>query len=185
MALRESAMVSLLKYNWRDVRLFRDAMTHIKAVHDVLDIGPGIRPQSLVPCNEQICVEPHGEYADALRESGYRVIQAPAPGAFTLFDDCVDTVVLLDVIEHMDKGDGRETIRQSCERARQQVVIFTPFGFMKQSGGDKSDAWGMNGQRWQEHRSGWVPSEFIGWKIFADSRFAEGHAAFMAIWDHP
>lgn len=177
------AGVGVIPNDWRDIPLFVKAKPHVRDVVTVLDVGAGLRPQSLVTCREHICIEPHAEYADELEAAGLKVIRDAAPRVLDFFDTPVDTVVMLDVIEHMDKADGLDTIRRACGLARHQVIVFTPLGFMPQSGGEESDAWGMHGQQWQEHKSGWTPEDFPGWLHLVDEHFAPGHAAFVAIWN--
>lgn len=148
----------------------------------VLDVGAGIRPQVLIKAEKHVCVEPHQEYADWLRSNGYDVLQSTAIDALSKASD-LDTVVMLDVIEHMEKSEGLEVLRICREKAA-QIVVFTPLGFCDQhyQDGDK-DAWGMNGTYWQTHRSGWTPDDFKGWTIHEDANFhGERGGAFFAIW---
>ena len=149
--------------------LFREAAPHIVLGRRIVDVGPGIRPQPFYLAKHHLCIEPHGEYADWLRERGYPVLEGRAidllPGVAP-----ADVVFFLDVIEHMEKEEGLECVRLAREKAR-QVVIYTPLGFKEQSyaPGDK-DAWGLNGTHWQTHRSGWEPREFPGARIIADGQ---------------
>ena len=177
--LSESGSDVILPNEWRGVRILEQARAAIKPVDTVLDVGAGIRPQSIVPCARQVCMEPHYEYAAILLHAGYKTVYAAAPRGFDYVRDAIDTVVLLDVIEHMTKDDGALTIRRSLEIARVQVVVFTPLGFLAQSG----DAWGLRGDVWQQHRSGWTPDDFPGWRHFVNRRFAPKHGAFVAIHD--
>lgn len=157
--------------------LFRRAKQCVRHGGVVLDIGAGIRPQGLVKGHTRICVEPFGPYADQLEVRGYTVIRQTAREALQQSGP-VDTVVLLDVIEHMEKAEGQIVIDLAQAKA-QQVVVFTPLGFLPQSG----DAWGMGGEAWQEHRSGWEPAEFEGWRVLTDPQFhGERGGAFFAIW---
>lgn len=156
---------------------------YVRPAGVVLDVGPGIRPQGIVPAAVNICAEPHGEYADVLEGIGYPVLRMTgidAVGAIPV----VDTVVALDVIEHMERADGERFIERALHIARQQVVVFTPVGFMPQAvPADGADAWGMHGGHWQAHRSGWKPQDFPGWKIVTLPRFHYGRwAAFYAVW---
>lgn len=162
--------------------LFQKAATSLRHSEFVLDVGAGIQPQGFIKATRHVCVEPHGEYADWLRENGYDVLQSTALDALSKMSD-LDTVIMLDVIEHMEKPEAQEVIKLCQEKAK-QVVIFTPLGFCKQSYSDgEKDAWGMNGTEWQTHRSGWEPSEFQGWVTHVDKTFhgARG-GAFFAIW---
>jgi hypothetical protein len=175
----------IVHQDWRALPLFVEAKRHIADVASVLDIGAGLRPQSLVNAAEVTCMEPHDEYADALEAAGFRVIRAAAPAALNFSINRVDTVVMLDVIEHMEKADGVEALRRACLIARRQVIVFTPLGFLPQSGGEEADAWGLQGQQWQRHRSGWTPEDFPDWLHLVDEHFAPAHPAFFAIWTRP
>lgn len=158
------------------------AIASIQPSAFVLDVGAGIRPQELIKADRHLCVEPHGEYVEWLQANGYEVLQSTALDALRKAES-LDTVVMLDVIEHMAKNDGQEVIRLCLDKAR-QVVIFTPLGFCEQSYSEgQKDAWNMNGTEWQTHRSGWEPSEFTGWTVHADPHFhGERGGAFFAIW---
>lgn len=125
----------------------------------VLDVGAGIRPfHWYTPSESHICVDPYLPYVEKLRAAGFEVIHATATKAFA--DDIrAEAIYLLDVIEHMYKAEAAETIDLAVAAASRQVVIYTPNGFMEQ---DKDD-WGLGGDFWQTHRSGWLPGEFPGW----------------------
>lgn len=170
----------ILTYSPEDWPLFKKVMESVIPANELLDIGAGIRPQRLVPCNRHVCVEPHGEYADILESAGYEVIRK---NAIEALNDCepVDTIIALDVIEHMEKDDGIEFCRLALQKARQQFIVFTPLGFVQQDGGDKCDPWGFQGMEWQKHRSGWVPADFQGYDFLIDEKF-DGHGAFFAIY---
>lgn len=157
--------------------LFQKAASSLRHSKILLDVGAGIRPQSIAKADQHICVEPYGPYADKLEDDGYQVIRKIANEAL---QDVVhvDTIVALDVIEHMTEIDGKRFLRL-CKEKADQIVIFTPLGFVEQHG----DAWGMGGDYWQEHRSGWIPEDFKGWTIFEDKDFHAGRCgAFFAIW---
>ena len=138
----------------------------------LLDIGAGIRPQRMVPAQEHICVEPHHEYVEILSEE-YPVIQGEALEVIEHISG-VHTYVLLDVIEHMEKEVGLELI-DLMQQMGGAILIYTPDGFMPQEG---KDAWGLNGEEWQRHRSGWKPDEFQGWWI------KKYHSSFFAYWSN-
>ncbi len=147
----------------------------------LVDVGAGIRPYDLINPRVHLCIEPHGEYVRALSREGYPIIEATAVEALPLLRN-FQTVLLLDVIEHMTKEDGLLTLDLATNLATKQVVVFTPLGFVKQEPiGDEKDPWGYQGWAWQTHRSGWNPSEFKGWETKVDPTFHGGHGAFFAV----
>src|SRR5262245_39457280 len=156
-------------------QLWPAAMSQVADADVVLDIGCGIRPQSMVVPEVHLCCEAHDEYVRVLRklaqeDKRFVVAHATADQLVPLLaDESVDSVFLLDVIEHIEKEEGKRLLVQ-CERvARRQIIVFTPLGFVGQEyGGNDRDAWRMNGGYWQTHRSGWTPDDFDGtWQILA------------------
>lgn len=138
----------------------------LKRTERIVDIGCGIRPCAAFQCDEYICIEPHDEYVDALRQW-----EAPARTKRIVVGkaECLDkedrrgtTVFLLDVIEHMERDAG-EQIRDLMTEF-EQAVIFTPLGWFEQ-GDQNPDAWGLHGGFWQKHRSAWMPEDFVGWRV--------------------
>jgi len=145
----------------------------------VLDIGCGIKPQTFFKPRLHICCEPHDEYVAQLRKEhagspGIAIIQCTAQrAAGMLRDKSVDSVFLLDLIEHLDKEDGKRLLME-CERiARKEIVVFTPLGFCPQEyQSGETDAWGFHGGAWQTHRSGWMPDDFDeSWGILASREY--------------
>lgn len=141
----------------------------IQEVDIVYDIGAGLRPMGWYKPAAHVCIEPHQPYAEMLRDGGYEVwgatalealasvLQDRSIGAYT----CVDAVYLLDIIEHMTRCEGLEVLRLADLLQPKQIVVATPVGFFPQEG----DAWGLGGEQWQLHRSGWLPEDFPGWAI--------------------
>lgn len=137
----------------------------------VLDIGAGIRPmQWYTPKWRHICVEPYPPYCDVLRTgSGHEVWCSTAEGVLEGLPPGIHgprlygigAIYLLDVLEHMEKAEGRRVIDLACQVAERQVVVYTPLGFVEQT----RDVWELGGEYWQTHRSGWLPEEFPDWTI--------------------
>ena len=71
----------------------------------------------------------------------------------------VDAVCFIDSLEHLSDQQARITLRESEAIARRIVIIFTPRGAFPQQ---NFDAWGMGGERYQQHRSIWEPEDLIG-----------------------
>jgi len=163
----------MLEWVERDA-LYDRATTLVRPACSVLDIGCGLRPQSIIPTpNVLVCVEAHDEYVTELRRrfagTTTLIIQDRVPACLAVLPDgCVDTIFMLDFIEHLDREAGRQTLSE-CERiARQQIVVFTPLGFLPQDETGETDGWGFHGNYWQTHRSGWTPDDFGGqWHVIA------------------
>lgn len=141
--------------------------THIEKTEVVLDIGSGIVPMNYFrPCLH-ILLEPYKEYVDILihrhiDDKSIFIISGTAQEVLPYFTaNSIDSVFLLDVIEHFEKEDGYALLRQAERIARKQIVVITPLGFMPQHAeADEADGWGLSGTAYQEHRSGWLPEDF-------------------------
>ncbi len=167
--------------NWLSRETLFPAVSQIlDKVDTLLDIGCGIKPQNLVVPKVHICCEPYSEYVEnlqqnvnALTDRSFLILQATWAEAVRVFPPkSVDTIYLADVIEHLDKEEGAQLLRETEKIARRQIAIFTPYGFMPQCHPDGVDAWGMNGGDWQEHKSGWLPEDFgPGWDFYACKDF--------------
>lgn len=148
--------------------IFHIARRFMQPCDTLLDIGPGIRPFDMLQAKLHICAEPYKEYIDHYQAKVAKGEAAPklyinmdwlqVTQAFP--EQSVDTVVLMDVIEHLPKEEGVELLRRTERIARKSVIIFTPLGFMPQCHPDGVDAWGLGGASFQEHKSGWVPEDF-------------------------
>ena len=127
------------------------------------DIGPGLRPQRLLDCPVHVLVEPWRPYADKLVQiypDKLVVNSFAAPYLAGLQDKSLDTIFLLDVIEHIEKEDGRILLQDALRVARVQVVLFTPLGFMPHEVHDTPAEWGdIEHGTLQKHLSGWTPQE--------------------------
>lgn len=127
------------------------------------DIGPGLRPQRLLDCPVHVLVEPWRPYADQLVHNypGKLVANAFAASYLAdLQDKSLDSIFLLDVIEHIEKEEGRALLQEALRVARVQVVLFTPLGFMPHEVHDTPADWGdVEHGSTQQHLSGWMPQE--------------------------
>lgn len=144
--------------------VFWPIVKDLKRTERIIDIGAGVRPCLAFPCKEYIAIEPHAEYAEILglewRPEDQRVtIRQAEAEVVAEYPRKGTTVLLLDVIEHLEKPRG-ERLRDLLEEF-EQAVIFTPLGFVEQT----TDNWGLHGEVWQTHRSGWQPKEFKRWQV--------------------
>ncbi len=160
--------------------LIRKTKRKFKRARTVLDIGPGIRPQDYIVPEVHICCEPYKEYVEKLKKKAnnefdrnYIIINAAWDKALEIIPEkSVDTIFLLDIVEHLDKKTGKKLLKKTEALAKKQIVLFTPLGFMPQVHPDGKDAWGLGGGDWQEHKSGWKPEDFDNtWDIYASKEF--------------
>lgn len=167
------------EYVARDI-FMEYASSFIQLSDIILDIGCGIRPQEYIKPNVHICFDPFHPYLDEIREK----ISAESSTQFVLmngdwekatqvfYEKSVDTIFLLDIIEHLEKEEGEHLLKLTEKIARKQIIIFTPYGFVPQHHPDGIDAWGLEGGVWQEHKSGWLPEDFgEGWKVISCTDF--------------
>lgn len=131
------------------------------------DIGPGLRPQRMLDCPVHVLVEPWRPYADRLVSTYPEKIVVNSfatPYLKSMLDKSIDTIFLLDVIEHIEKDEGKKLLEEACRVARVQVVLFTPLGFMPHEGHEAENEWGdgIENKSTQRHLSGWMPEEFRG-----------------------
>lgn len=141
----------------------------------VLDLGCGIRPIDWYKPERHVCVDAHKPYVDRVAAAGgYYCVHAEALEALRrLKPGQAGAIYCLDMIEHLTREEGQELINLAQMAQPKQIVFFTPDGFLEQSG---PDPWGLGGDHWQEHRSGWTPADFPGWHIEYYGR------GFLAMW---
>jgi Methyltransferase domain len=169
-----------MSVRWFDrTTLDRTIGNHIARVDVVLDIGSGIRPQAFFRPRVHICCEPYEEYVQVLQSRfaanpNLVILQGTWQDVMkTIPARSVDSVFLIDLIEHLDKEEGHALLAECHRVARKQIILFTPLGFAKQDYelGD-ADGWGMHGSGWQVHKSGWTPEDFdTAWNIFASKLY--------------
>lgn len=175
------------------------AASRIRDVDVILDVGCGIRPVNFFAPVTHLCVEPYEPYLAAMpKDRRFVVFNSTWDQVMpALSTGSVDTVFLLDVIEHIEKPDGLRMLQEAQRIATCQVVVFTPLGYYPQSyEEDSTDRWGFQGGYWQTHRSGWVPEDFgTGWEVLVCPDFhqvdqnheelEEPAGALWAVWTHP
>lgn len=151
----------------------------------VLDIGCGIHPQVLFEPLVYICIEPFSEYREILKpyfpyhKSHFVFLREDAIKSLQVLDDnSVDTIFMLDVIEHLEKEEGLILLKEADRVARTQIIVYTPLGFYPQHYDESIvyDGWGLKGAKFQEHKSGWLPKDFGNeWDFFI---CVDGHEAY-------
>jgi hypothetical protein len=127
-------------------------------------LGCGIRPfAGLDFRNPSLHVDAYAKYLERTSATKLTLkLDLSEDLANYFVDDSYDVVLLLDVIEHLKKEDALGLIDRSKRIARKKVIIWTPSGFLKQTG----DAWSLEGDVWQEHKSAFSVHELteLGFK---------------------
>lgn len=157
-------------------KLSRDA-----GCRSVLDVGTGLMDSlALVPCRVKLGLDAHRPYLLNRRDPDGIPINAPAQQLEELFvPDAVDLVMLIDVVEHFTADAAREVLRQSETVAARLVMLFTPRGEFPQAG---FDAFGLGGERYQQHRSAWEPEDLValGYQVIVFSGYhGPGNQSFV------
>lgn len=182
--------------------LFEIVKEKILPAKIVGDIGCGIRPQDFIEPLYHLCIDPHYQYLEHVRDKlksgvNYSFVNVDWARAIQIFPkDSIETIFLLDVIEHLEKDPALTLIKQTEQIVTKQIVVFTPLGFIEQNHETEKDAWGLDGGKWQEHKSGWLPEDFgEGWEFYICEDFHthdnEGvqyeipKGAFFAIYNSP
>jgi glycosyltransferase involved in cell wall biosynthesis len=159
----------------------------IQKVNVVLDLSPGLQPQTFFPPRLHICCEPHPEHARILQDhfggtSRFVILQVSALEALKVMpEESVDSVFLLNPLEHLHRDDQRLLLRQ-CERvARRQIVLFSPLGggFVPQEHGlgDEDGRSLIDGHEQRARESGWTLEDFAGsWEILASRAYYTAEA---------
>lgn len=152
----------------------------IKQTDVVLDIWCWINPQKYIKPVVHICAEPYEQYAQHLlqkiwnKNKFFIVLKQKWDEVIkTIPSNWVDTVITLDVIEHLDKEEWLQILKETIPLARQQVVIFTPYWFLPQEVPEwMKDAWGLDWSEWQKHKSWWTENDFDeNWDIYICPEF--------------
>jgi len=156
---RDAELVSCRSIKEIDLRL----RAHVGRVKTLLDVGCGIRPQRIVDAAVHVGVDVYEPYIEKAREQ-IDVIKHDIRRGLPFSEDEFEIVWLGDIIEHLEKDEGCRLLEEARRVASRGVVVRSPVGFEAQEG----DAWGLGGDEWQKHRSGWTPDEFdpeIVWTV--------------------
>ncbi len=163
------------KFFWEIINLY------IHKNEEILDIGCGIKPQTFFIPKSHTCVDPCTEYIDVLKSKNnsdrkWQYWNMTWGQCINKCNECnmhFDSIFLMDIIEHLDKREGVDLLEKTYDLSLDQLFIFTPLGFMTQHHDSDKDAWGLNGAKWQEHKSGWYIEDFYkkDWTLFICHNF--------------
>jgi len=128
-------------------------------ITSVLDVGCGLALKSkYIPVQIRVGVDIHEPYFEHIESDvPYVVVKYDVRKLRDIFmPKSFDLVIGCDIIEHLEKQEGFELLKQSEEIARKAVISENPQGFIPQD----IDILGYGGDHWQTHRSAWDAEEF-------------------------
>ncbi|OIO33349.1 MAG: hypothetical protein COZ49_01770 [Candidatus Yonathbacteria bacterium CG_4_10_14_3_um_filter_47_65] len=131
----------------------------------ILDVACGLSLKSkFLPAKIRVGVDIHEKYFDHIESDvPYVVIKHDVRKLNEIFvSKSFDIVIGLDIVEHLEKEESLNMIKQCEEIARKAVIFECPKGFIPQN----IDIQGHDADHWQTHRSAWEPEEFekLGFK---------------------
>jgi hypothetical protein len=136
----------------------------------ILDVACGLSLKSkFIDTATRVGLDLHRPYLEAASEQNPDVCWVPMVGDATklrtlFLPKTFDLVLLLDIVEHVDKALALDMIAQAEEIARVAVVIETPRGLIPQN----LDILGFGQHHLQTHRCGFEKEELeeLGYQVF-------------------
>lgn len=151
----------------------------------VLDVGCGVGATiTEFCCPIKIGVDAHRPYLEnaKLREQFIKLNFRAERLNEIFLPNSMDSVTLIDVIEHFEKEVAFDVLRQVEEIAAKRVIVFTPRGFFLQI---EVDHYGLGGENFQRHRSGWEVADFqkLGYNVIIFNKFHDQeNLAFVQVY---
>jgi SAM-dependent methyltransferase len=127
-------------------------------VKSVLDVACGLSLKSqYIAADIRVGVDIYRPYLERIQaDVPYVALQADCMDIGRLFlPKSFDLVLLLDIVEHLEKPQSLRLLDMAETIARVAVIVETPKGFVPQN----IDIWGHGGHEFQTHRCGWEPEE--------------------------
>lgn len=136
-------------------------------IKSILDLGCGLSLKSQYMTHDFIVgVDIYSKYLEKVStKKNVALIKHDLKKISNLFlPKSFDIVLILDVLEHLNKKDSFKLLKDAEKIAKKAVIIETPLGFIPQN----IDIWKLGGDKYQTHRSSWKVSDFEkrGYKYF-------------------
>lgn len=136
-------------------------------IESVLDVACGLSLKSkFIPAKIRVGVDIFEEYFNHIESDvPYVVVKHDVRKLRDIFmPKSFDLVIACDIVEHLEKDESFDMIKQMEEIARKAVIIENPRGFIPQD----IDILGYGGHDVQTHRSAWEPTDLepLGYKCF-------------------
>lgn len=127
-------------------------------VRSVLDVACGLSLKSqYITADLRVGVDIYRPYLEKIQaDVPYAAVLADCMDIGKLFlPRSFDLVLLLDIVEHLEKPQSLRLMEMAEQIARVAVIVETPKGYVPQN----IDIWGHGGHEFQTHRCGWEPGE--------------------------
>ncbi len=127
-------------------------------INSVLDVACGLSLKSqYIDVDVRVGVDIYRPFLEKIESRvPYAVVNADVRELSRLFlPASFDLVLVLDIVEHLEKEEALALLDAAEEIARVAVIVETPKGFVPQN----IDIWGYEGHEYQTHRSAWEPEE--------------------------
>ncbi len=124
----------------------------------ILDVACGLSLKSkFLPAQIRVGVDIYDTYFEHIESDvPYVVLKYDVRKLNEIFKpNSFDLVIALDIIEHLEKEESLELIKQCESFARKGVILETPKGYIPQN----LDILGHGGHEFQTHRCGWEVEE--------------------------
>lgn len=169
---KKNSIPSLFKawkaWPWTDVFPIPEGKGYAGGMpNEILDVACGLSLKSkFIETGARVGLDLHRPYLEAVEGC---VSWIPIVGDATKLNELFlpntfDLVLLLDIVEHVEKPQALDMIRQAEEIAKIAVVIETPRGFLPQD----LDILGFDQHHLQTHRCGFETEELeeLGYQVF-------------------
>ena len=133
-----------------------DGFLHAYVEGEVLDVGCG-RGISYRYAKRIAGIDIHLPSLKKARKVCEDIVHADARRPLPFKDESFDTVVAVEVIEHLTKSDGHKLLAEMERVSRRKIILSTPNRYLP---------WKQREER-QQHKSRWTPSDFkkLGYKV--------------------
>jgi len=130
----------------------------------ILDVGCGEgRPMNFINGHRDLCALGVDIFEPCLKQCQesniYWGLVRASVTKLPLKAKSFDTVLAMEIVEHLEKEAGQEMLMVMEKIARRQVIISTPVG--------ECQPGALGSNPYQEHKSSWCPAEFkcLGYKV--------------------
>ena len=128
---------------------------NVKEDDVVLDIGCGIKTYQDVECKLMVSLDGWMPlYPDILANL--------EEGVLPISNNSIDVILIIDVIEHIEKINGLKIIDESKRVTRRSIILFTPLWWEEDPGRHREDLWSF-ANPYKYHKSLWSKEDFTDW----------------------